>query len=58
MRVSFEWRMSCSVSSTPAINIVEPDDVVLAEVASGPHVDQFERDPARIGETIHRADRM
>src|SRR5580692_7225452 len=40
-----------------AIDILEADDVVLAEVAAGLHLDEFERDLARIGEPVNGADR-
>src|ERR1043166_7577477 len=39
------------------VNIVQPDDVVLAEVASGLDLDQFEGNLAGIGEAVSRADR-
>src|SRR5262249_35441800 len=42
---------------TAFINIIEPDDVVLAEITTGLHLDQFERDLAGIGEAVNRADR-
>src|SRR5262249_976938 len=42
--------------STP-VNIVEAHDVVLAEIAADLHLDQFERDLARIGEPMNAADR-
>src|SRR5262249_33183375 len=43
--------------SGPPVDVVEPHDVVFAEVATGLHLDQLERDPARFGEAMHRADR-
>src|SRR5262245_49098786 len=42
--------------STP-VNIVEAHDVVLAEIAADLHLDQLERDLARIGEPMNAPDR-
>src|SRR5437667_9352270 len=39
------------------IDVVEAHDVVLAEIAADLHLDQFERDLARIGEPMNAADR-
>src|SRR3977135_176563 len=44
-------------ASAATIDVVQADDVVLAEIAAGLHLDQFERDPARIGEPMDRAAR-
>src|SRR3981081_3125938 len=46
----------CTASAAP-IDVVQADDVVLAEIAARLPLDQFERDPARIGEPMDRADR-
>ena len=37
--------------------VLETDDVVLAEIAAGLDLDEFELDPARIGEPVNTADR-
>src|SRR5262249_37616576 len=42
---------------TPLIHILEPDDVVLAEITSGLDLDEFKRDLAWVGEAVNRADR-
>ena len=42
--------------STP-VNIVEAHDVVLAEIAADLHLDQFERDLARVGEPMNAPNR-
>ena len=39
-----------------AIDVVQPYDVVLAEVASHLHLDQFERDLAGIGKPMNAPD--
>src|SRR5262249_37228234 len=44
-------------ASVPMIDIVQPDDVVLAEIAAGLHLDKLQRDLAGIGKTMNRADR-
>ena len=49
------WRASPTLSR--GRRFVEPDDVVLAEIASGLDLDQLERDLAGIGEPVDRADR-
>src|SRR5262249_5202296 len=44
-------------SLAPLINILEPDNIVLAEIAAGLHLDQLERNLAVIGEPVDAADR-
>jgi len=44
------------MSSTP-VGVVEPLDVVLAEIAADLHLDQLKRNLSRIGEAMHAADR-
>ena len=39
------------------VHILESNDVVLTEITAGLHFDHFERDAARIGQSVHRADR-
>jgi len=34
----------------PSIDVIEAHDVILAEIAPDLHLDEFERDLARIGE--------
>src|SRR5579883_2553294 len=43
--------------SAPIVNIVEPNDVVLAQIAARLDLDQLERDAARIGQPMQRPDR-
>ena len=43
--------------SAPLVDVVDADDVVLAEIAAGLHLDQFQRDLAPVGEPVNRADR-
>src|SRR5215467_436316 len=45
-----------SLSSIPAVNVVEANNVVLAEIAAGLHFDQLQWDLSRIGEAVHRTD--
>src|SRR5215831_5093010 len=40
-----------------SVDVVEAHDVVLAEIATDLHLDQFERDLAGIGEPMNAADR-
>ena len=40
-----------------AVNVVETLNVVLAEIAADLHLDQFERNLARIGQTMREAQR-
>src|SRR5262249_34988305 len=39
--------------SFPLVDIVEPEDVVLAEITSGLHLDQLQRNFAGVGEPVH-----
>src|SRR5262249_39727843 len=39
------------------IDVLEPQDVLLTEIAADLHLDQFERDLPGIGEAMHCADR-
>src|SRR4029078_10423282 len=36
---------------------LDPHDVILAEIAAGLHLDQFQRNPAAVGEPMNSADR-
>src|ERR1700691_6157858 len=40
------------------VNILEPDDVVFAEIGARLHLDQLEIDLAGIGHAVNRADRQ
>ncbi len=40
------------------INVLDADDVVLAEIGAGLHLDQLQVDLARIDQAMHRADRQ
>src|SRR5947209_4614948 len=44
--------------SNPVIGILEPDDIVLAEIGAGLHFDQLEIDLARIGHAMDATDRQ
>ena len=44
--------------SGPVINILDTDDIVLAKIASGLHLDEFEIDLAGVGQSVIRADRQ
>src|ERR1700722_7177099 len=44
-------------SSTSAVRVIQPYDVVLAEITSGLNLDQFERNLAGIGKAMNAADR-
>jgi len=44
-------------ASLTLIDVLQPDDVVLAEIASGLHLDQLEWNLAGVGEAMHGADR-
>src|SRR5215469_10666328 len=50
-------RTETSPCSVTAVHVVNPNDVVLAEIAASLYLDQFERDSARISQAVHRADR-
>src|SRR6266478_7966115 len=41
----------------PTINVVKPNDVVLAQITADLHLDQLQRNFPRIGEAMDRADR-
>src|SRR6516164_293016 len=41
----------------PAVAVLEADDIVLAEIAPGLHLDQVQRDFARVFEPMRGADR-
>ena len=43
--------------SASLINIIQPDDIVLAEIAAGLNLDQLEGDLAVVGEAVHGTDR-
>src|SRR5215472_5663018 len=45
-----------SFGRTATIDVVETNDVVLAEIAAGLHLDQLERDFSQIGQTMDRTD--
>src|ERR1043166_7595468 len=51
------YRATRSSGLSALVNILEPDDVVLAEIAAGLNFDQFERNLAGIGEPMHGPDR-
>ena len=40
-------------ASAAIIDILEPDNIVFAQVRTGLHLDQFELDPAGIGHSMH-----
>src|SRR5271165_536013 len=44
--------------SAAAVGILEPDDVVLAEIAAGLHLDQRQRDAAGIFQPVDAAERQ
>jgi hypothetical protein len=46
-----------STRGRTVIDVLEPHDVVLAEIAADLHLDQLQQDLAGIGEAVHRADR-
>ena len=41
----------------PPIHIIEPNDVILAEIAADLYLNQFERDLSRISKAMNAADR-
>src|SRR3984957_21176610 len=47
-----------AITSFTVINIVDSDDIILAEIASGLNLDQLDVDLAWIGEPVRRADRQ
>ena len=55
-RLSDNSVQSRRVSLAPVI-VLDADDVVLAEIAAGLHLDQFEQDLAGIFQPVHRAHR-
>src|SRR5205085_8278783 len=42
--------------SAAAVSVVEPDNIIFAEIAAGLHLDQFERDLAGISQPVDRSD--
>src|SRR3984957_17285824 len=46
------------ITSFTVIDVVDPDDVVLAEIAAGLNLDQLHVDLAWIGEAVRRANRQ
>src|SRR5262249_39108824 len=46
-----------AVASAALVVVLEAHNVVFAEIAAALHLDQLERDPPRIGEAMHGADR-
>src|SRR5690606_34728776 len=43
--------------SGATVDVVQPHDVVLAEVAAGLHLDQLQRHLARVAQAVHAAER-
>src|SRR5262249_13154262 len=57
-RCVLDCGMAASDTSRQAIiGVLEADDVILTEINANLNLDQFERDEAGIGETVHGADR-
>src|SRR5262245_32084658 len=50
-------QLPASCPGMPMINVVEPNNVVLAQIAADLHFDQLQRDFSRIGEAMDRTDR-
>jgi hypothetical protein len=46
------WKSAPEFSSNPVVCILDPDDIVLAEMGAGLHLDEFEVDLARIGNSV------
>ena len=47
-----------AITSFPVIDVVDSDDVILAEIAAGLNLDQLHVDLAWIGEPVRRANRQ
>ena len=47
-----------AIASFPIVDVVDSDDVILAEIAAGLNLDQFDVDLARVGEAMGRAHRQ
>src|SRR5258706_6570321 len=62
-RSSRLWRRDGAVAdfrrvrSLPAVMVLEADDVVFAEIAAGLHLDDMQRDLARVLQAVRRAKR-
>ena len=52
------WLLGVARPSASAVGILEPHDIVLAEIGAGLHLDQRQRDQAGILQPVHAAQRQ